>query len=114
MDLTNLHLKERALLYFAQFTAKNIGALNQMFSDDVWLQDWENFAEGKDEVLEVYQKIFAGVEQIAVTPCLLYEDRNTIIAELLISIDGKERIKVVDILQFDEVGRIKTVKAYKG
>ena len=44
----------------------------------------------------------------------LYEDGDTVIAELLISIDGKERILVTDILQFTDEGKIVGVRAYKG
>ena len=106
--------KSLALEYFLRFSCKDIQALDRMFAEGCCLRDWENQALGKADTLKVYEKIFASVDQISVTPGFLYEDGDTVIAELLISIDGKERILVTDILQFTDEGKIVGVRAYKG
>ena len=106
--------KSLALEYFLRFSCKDIGALSRMFAEGICLRDWENQALGKEKVLKVYEKIFASVDQISVTPGFLYEDGDTVIAELLISINGNERILVTDILQFTDEGKIVGVRAYKG
>jgi hypothetical protein len=37
-----------------------------------------------------------------------------VIAELLITINGKEQILVTDVITYDETGKIVSVRAYKG
>lgn len=106
--------KSLALEYFFNFTYKHLKNLEDMFDENIRLKDWENQAFGKVDVLKVYEKIFASVDQIAVTPGKIYEDGDTIIAELCISIDGKERILVTDVLEFTDEGKISSVRAYKG
>ena len=82
-------------------------------SDDITLRDWENNASGKTEVLNVNKKIFNNVESINVVPVNLYKNENKIIAELEIIINGKEKILVVDIISFNNDGKIKSIKAFK-
>jgi hypothetical protein len=64
--------------------------------------------------MAVYNKIFDSVESITVTPRAMYQEGLTVIAELLITIDGKEQILVTDIITYDEIGKIVSVRAYKG
>lgn len=110
-----IELKKLSLDYFYQFSCKNLETISDMFADDCQLRDWENAGDGKDAVIDVYKKIFASVDTIAVTPRALYEDEsNTVIAELLITINGKEQIFVTDIITFDDDNKIISVRAYKG
>jgi hypothetical protein len=37
-----------------------------------------------------------------------------VLAELLITIDGKEQILVTDVITFNEIAKISSVRAYKG
>ena len=110
-----IELKTLSLDYFYQFSCKNLEAISDMFADDCQLRDWENIGDGKDAVIAVYEKIFDSVDTISVTPRALYEDgTDTVIAELLITINGKERIFVTDIITFDHDNKIVSVRAYKG
>ena len=107
-------LKSLCLEYFYNFSLKDIDSLSKMFASGCQLRDWENSAVGKEDVVAVYEKIFNSVDTITVTPRALYEDSDTIIAELLITINGKEQILVTDIITFNEAGKIISVRAYKG
>ena len=107
-------LKSLSLEYFYHFSCKDLDAVSQMFAPGSVLRDWENSAEGKVDVVAVYEKIFNSVKSIAVTPRALYKDGDTIIAELLISINSDEQILVTDIITFNEAGKIISVRAYKG
>ena len=109
-----MDLKARSLEYFYNFSSKNSSALSWMFTSVCFLHDWENDAAGKTDVMSVYNKIFNSVESIAVTPRAIYQDGLTVIAELLITINGKEQILVTDIITYDETGKIVSVRAYKG
>jgi len=44
----------------------------------------------------------------------MYEQGDTVVAELEILIDGKIIELVVDIIEFNESGKITSIKAYKG
>jgi hypothetical protein len=68
----------------------------------------------REDVVAIYEKIFNSVKSIVVTPRALYKDGDTIIAELLISINSDEQILVTDIITFNEAGKIISVRAYKG
>jgi hypothetical protein len=109
-----MDLKARSLEYFYNFSSKNSSALSWMFTSVCFLHDWENDAAGKTDVMSVYNKIFNSVESIAVTPRAIYQDGLTVIAELLITINGKEQIIVTDVITYDETGKIVSVRAYKG
>jgi hypothetical protein len=109
-----MDLKSLCLEYFYNFSLKDIDSLSKMFASSCQLRDWENSAVGKEDVVAVYEKIFHSVDTIVVTPRAVYEDSDTIIAELLITINGKEQILVTDIITFNEAGKIISVRAYKG
>lgn len=101
--------------YFDTFSNMDLPKLEELFSDNVTLRDWEIQAEGKRDVLAANEKIFNAVTNIHVDPLKLYEDGNTVIAELRISVDsGKERFLVVDIIDFDNEKKISAIRAYKG
>ena len=83
-----MDLKSLCLEYFYNFSLKDIDSLSKMFASGCQLRDWENSAVGKEDVVAVYEKIFNSVDTITVTPRALYEDSDTIFAELLITING--------------------------
>lgn len=110
--------KAKALEYFFHFSTKNLELVSDMFTDDVHLQDWEHSTDNKVDTVAVYKKIFDSVDTIAVTPFALYADRApdgvTVVAELWITVDGKEQNFVTDIIVFDdETDLIQCVRAYR-
>jgi hypothetical protein len=100
--------------YFAAFSEKDLNKLKKMFAVNVSLRDWEIYAFGHDEVCQANQKIFDSVVTINVDPINIYTDSHTVIGDLIITINGKEIIRVVDILDFDQDLKIISIKAYKG
>ena len=108
-----MDLLDKCNYYFKVFSKKKIDELSELFSDDITLRDWENNTSGETEVLNVNKKIFNNVESINVVPVNLYKNENKIIAELEIIINGKEKILVVDIISFNNDGKIKSIKAFK-
>ena len=86
-----------------------------MFSKDVSLRDWEIEATGIDEVLKANKNIFKSVDSIKAKPLRIYNDGNTIVAELEIDINnGQESLLVVDVIEFDGENKILEIRAYKG
>ena len=107
-------LKEICKTYFKLFSEKNIIELSNLFSNDVVLRDWEVSVNGKESVMTINKNIFDSFKSIDVKPIFMYEDRNTIISELVIELDNNEKIYVVDIISFNKQNKIKSIKAYKG
>ena len=86
-----------------------------MFSDNVYLRDWEIFANGIDEVVDANQNIFDSVNTIVVTPIqIISNGTNYVSAELEIVVNDEETLLVTDILEFDDDNKINSVRAYKG
>ena len=109
-----MDLKSLCLEYFETFSRKDLDGLEVMFTGDVTLRDWEISATGIDEVLAANKKIFDSVEYIHVMPLHLYQDGNTVAAELSIVVSGAVHLSVVDIITFNDAGKIVSVRAYKG
>ena len=109
-----MDLKSLCLEYFYNFSRKDLDGLATMFTDDITLRDWEISATGIDEGLAANKKIFDSVEYIHVMPLHLYQDGNTVAAELSIVVSGAVHLSVVDIITFNDAGKIVSVRAYKG
>jgi len=106
-------LKETATQYFETFSRKDLDSLAVMFTDDVVLRDWERSAEGKIDMLAANKAIFDAVDTITVTPLALYEDGNTVTAEIEVLVNGDTKLLVVDVITF--IGdKISSLRAYKG
>lgn len=107
--------KDKCLEYFFHFSTKNLELVSDMFTDTIHLHDWENNTDNKADTVAVYKKIFDSVDTITVTPFALYQDGPTVVAELWITVDGKEQFFVTDVITFDEkTDLIISVRAYKG
>ena len=106
-------MKALAHKYFEFFSLKNIEQLEKMFADEIVLSDPNIYCIGKKEVLNATQNIFNSAKNIHIKVKELYAEDRTVIAELEILIDVNDLIKIVDILKFDELNKIKSIKAYK-
>ena len=101
--------------YFETFSNKDLAGLQELFSKDIRLRDWEIKAIGLEDVLKANKNIFINVETIQVNPLEIYNDGNTVIAELEIDINnGQESLLVLDIIEFDNENKILEIRAYKG
>ena len=109
-----MKLKEICENYFRNFSEKNLNTLADLFSENVKLRDWELSASGKASVIDANRRIFSSVSSIQVTPLSMYKEGNTVVAELDICLNNAETLKVVDIIEFDENGKILSIRAYKG
>ena len=107
------NLKQLATEYFAVFSNKDLDGLAELFTDNVVVRDWEINPQGKTDVLAANKNIFDRVDTINVTPLTLYEDGNTIAAEIEVLINGVDKLLVVDVITFDG-DKISSLRAYKG
>ena len=108
------NIKDSAQSYFTIFSEKNINGLREMFDDNVTLRDWEIDKQGIENVLKANLNIFQNVKTIKAIPQNIVSENNFVFAELKIIVNGDEELKVVDMIEFNEKGKIISIKAFKG
>tara|TARA_Y100001970_G_scaffold233261_1_gene290693 strand:- start:584 stop:913 length:330 start_codon:yes stop_codon:yes gene_type:complete len=109
-----MNLKELTLNYFKTFSSQDPDGLRGLFSNDVYLRDWEINVEGIDGVVAANKGIFDSVDTINVVPVKICETGNMTISEIEVHVNSTEVLKVVDVIEFDSEGKIVAVRAYKG
>ena len=115
--------------YFQAFADKDIEVLSEMFTDDIILIDWNNTFTGKDQVVNEVQGIFANFKTIKLEVTDIFSSLNIINAdrgettvsipkddsfacEIVIVFDDLEPLYIMDLIEFDNEGRIKKLTAY--
>ena len=100
--------------YFHAFSNKDLDALAAMFAEDVSLVDWNISAQGKAAVCEANRGIFRSVQTITATPVHTFSNSDKSFAvEIVIVVNGAERLDVIDVIKFDEKGLIRQIEAFK-
>ena len=99
--------------YFTFFSKKDISSLDKLLADDVKLIDWEISANGKKEVLDANKKIFSSFKSINVELKEIFIKDMTVVCLLEILVNNKDRIKVVDIIKFNNDNKIILISAFK-
>ena len=99
--------------YFKAWAKKDIAALGCMFDDAITLKDWNISKQGKEQVLLANQAIFDSVQDLEVDIHDISHSGNIVFAQIVIRVNG-EILPVVDILEFNNSGKIKSITAYRG
>ena len=99
--------------YFKFFSNKDILSLEKLFAKDIKLVDWEMSVEGKDEVIKANKKIFDTLESIKIELKELYLQEMTAICLVEILINNKEKLKVIDMIKFNNDKEIFLISAFK-
>ena len=105
---------EKACDYFEAFSNKDLEKLSELYSDDVSLADWEPlFFDGKESVLSANKNLFNSVQSVNILVKRIGSNDKNVFAEIDILINENIQLFVVDILEFDEDNKIKSIRAYK-
>lgn len=101
--------------YFYLFSKRDADGLSKIYSDDVTLKDWEIESMGKQDVVSANQKIFDSVESIDARIISIYKmkDKEEYSCEIMLMVNGKDIINVIDLIGFDDSGLINKIKAFK-
>lgn len=119
--MENVNLKQLKK-YFSNFCSKNIEEIKDIFSDDIELKDWNNKFFGKKEVLKEVESIFNSFTSIRLDVCSIYNSTDTINCEdsgnkfacqIEITFDDGKPLSIIDLIEFDDTGKIKSILAYK-
>lgn len=98
--------------YFLAFNLKDSAELSRMFDDNVELVDWEVNVKGKGPMLANNQQLFNTVKTIKVIPEIIAVYGTTSLSRISVKID-EVTIKVVDVITFNNAGKIIRIEAYR-
>ena len=99
--------------YFKFFSNKDISSLEKLFAKNIKLVDWEISVEGKDEVIKANKKIFDTLDSINIELKELYLQEMTAICLIEILINNKEKLKVIDMIKFNNDKEIFLISAFR-
>jgi len=98
--------------YFNAFGNKDQITLLRMFDENVELIDWEVNLSGRSAVMQNNNDLFESVKEIKITPMLIAVYGLTSVSKILVEIDGQS-LNVIDMITFDNLGKIVKIEAYK-
>jgi hypothetical protein len=103
---------EKTKRYFELFSTKNVKGLeNEMYSDDIHLRDWNGEWKGKQAVLEMNESLFQSEFSVDIESIKKMD--NTTIVQFKLHIADTE-YRVIDLIDWDDNGKIKRILAYNG
>lgn len=85
-----------------------------MLSSNICLRDWNVNLKGLKNVMTEYKNIFDKAKIIKIEIVKMYQDKKTVIIELLISINNSKAKYVIDLIEFNKEKKIKSIRAYLG
>jgi len=100
-------------LYFKYFSSHKIENLSKIFDKNITLQDWTAKVSGKKNVLKFNEKIFKENPKIKVKVINIFSKKNMCCCEIIVKINNKININVIDLITFNKKFLIKKIKAYK-
>ncbi|AXT40043.1 nuclear transport factor 2 family protein [Alteromonas sp. BL110] len=109
-----MNLVGNFIQYLNAYEKKNLDSISDMFSDDIALRDWKISVQGKSLAIDETRKNFANADSIEIHVLSTMANDNMVSGELKIVVDKAETLFVVDVVTFDEDGKITSIHAYLG
>jgi cytidyltransferase-like protein len=105
-------LKEKTKRYFELFSTKNVKGLeNEIYADNIFLRDWNGEWRGKHAVLEMNENLF--VNEFRIDNVEIKQADITTIVQFDLHISDTI-VRVVDVIDWNENGKIERILAYNG
>jgi hypothetical protein len=96
------------------YEAKDIDTIAGMFSSDVTLRDWNLEVQGKPAAIQEFKKNFEQAKSLKIEIKRVFQSVVGAAAELEITVNGEEKLNVVDVMTFNDAGQITEIISYKG
>jgi len=107
-------LQARFLDYLHRYESKDLDGIAAMLSPDVALRDWHLSVRGREAVIAETRKNFESASSLRIEVLSVLEGGRSVAGELRIFVNGDIELFVVDVLDFDDEGRITAIRAYLG
>ena len=110
--LLKADLKEKTKRYFELFSTKNVKGLeNEIYADNIFLRDWNGEWKGKQAVLEMNENLFEN--EFKIDNIEIKQADNTTLVQFDLHI-ADTILKVADVIDWNENGKIEKILAYNG
>jgi D-beta-D-heptose 7-phosphate kinase/D-beta-D-heptose 1-phosphate adenosyltransferase len=110
--LLKADLKEKTKRYFELFSTKNVKGLeNEIYADNIFLRDWNGEWRGKHAVLEMNENLF--VNEFRIENVEIKQADITTIVQFDLHI-ADTIVRVIDVIDWNENGKIERILAYNG
>ena len=115
---SSFDMENAVMQYFVAWNSKGVAALSECFDKGVKLKDWDVSLEGIDAVVQGNAKIWETYPdiEILVTNMFISRGKKTAVTcelDVVLNDPAKTVLKVVDLFEFSNSGRISSVRAYK-
>ena len=100
--------------YLRRYEAKDLDGIAAMLAPEATLRDWNLSVKGRDAAIAETRKNFESAASIRIEVLRVQEGDCSVAGELRIVVDGHTELFVVDVLDFDDEGRITAIRAYLG
>jgi len=107
-----MNFKELAYKYFEFFSLGDLESLLKIYDKNICLIDWNGQWVGSDEVLNMNKSLFEGFSP-KVEVMEIKEVRNRVYCLIEIKV-GEETLKVMDVIDYNNDGKIIKIEAFKG
>ncbi len=106
------NLIPKAERYFELFSTKNLKGLeNEIYADNIHLRDWNGEWRGKQAVLEMNENLF--VNEFKIENISIKQSDISTVVQFDLHIAGTI-LKVLDLIDWNEEGKIERILAYNG
>jgi len=110
--LLKANLNDKTKRYFELFASKNVKGLeNEIYADNIFLRDWNGEWKGKQAVLEMNENLFES--EFKIDNIEIKQADNTTLVQFDLHI-ADTILKVVDVIDWNENGKIEKILAYNG
>jgi|688.fasta_scaffold335623_2 hypothetical protein len=107
-------LKPTCKNYFFDWSDKKLDKLEELFDDEIRIRDWNGTAIGKEQALAFNKIIFDAVKTCTALPLYMYQDGLTVACRLNVYINKDNAFEVLDLITFNEQGKIVEILAFRG
>ena len=107
-----MHITNLANNYFVLFNNFNIDGLMEIYDKEIELIDWNGEWFGINEVINMNKSLF-----IEAKPSIVIIEINEINEKAFCKINieiGEDILKVMDVIEFNKLGKIDKIEAFKG
>ncbi len=111
--ISSKELEDLARAYLAAYAAKDLESIRSMIAPKVDLQDWNVAGTGSEFFLSQTSDNFNNAASIEIEIKDLLTSDSQVAAQLRILVDEIEELHVVDVIRFDQHGKIASIRAYK-
>ena len=112
-----MYLTDLVADYFKKWNDHDGAAVGALFAEQADLQDWNASVSGKEEIQTFNEDLFAACPDIRCEVRNVHVSGQTMTAtcEILVHVNKNDTdaIKAVDVITFDNDGKIKNLQAFK-